>query len=33
LKIFSLPTFALKSLSNIFIWYLGKWLNTCCNYS
>ena len=25
LKIFSLPTFALKSPNTIFMWYLGKW--------
>jgi len=33
LKIFCLPTFALKSPSNIFIWYFGKWSNTCSNSS
>ena len=33
LKIFSLPTFALKSPSIIFIWYLGKWQKKPCSIS
>ena len=32
LKIFCLPTFALKS-NRSFIWYLGKWWKTCSNSS
>ena len=29
LKIFSHPTFALKSPNSIFFWYIGKWSKTC----
>jgi hypothetical protein len=31
LKTFSVHNFAWK-LNIIFIWYIGKWSNTCCNY-
>ena len=32
-KISSLPSFALKSRNRIFIWYFGKWSNTCSTSS
>ena len=33
LKISSLSNYALKFPNRIFMWYLGKWLKTCPNYS
>ena len=32
-KIFSIPSFALKSPNRIFIWYYRKWSKTCSNSS
>jgi hypothetical protein len=33
LKVSSLPSFSLKSSNRIFIWYSGRWSNTCYNSS
>jgi hypothetical protein len=33
LKMYCVHNFALKSGNRIFMWYVGKCLNTCCNSS